>query len=142
MEVMGRGDEDFSLVELHAPGFVTNTCMRTGNASARSNVAVVDAIEDLDVVRVRHRQQIFHGIHRQSNDVSQTRVRPPDNPRRRGVAVRVPGKDIDALSRQARYQNLAVSQVKADGMRRHQLGARSEEHTSELQSLTNLVCRL
>src|SRR5437016_9556477 len=24
----------------------------------------------------------------------------------------------------------------------HKLGARSEEHTSELQSLTNLVCRL
>src|SRR5262249_58551318 len=27
-------------------------------------------------------------------------------------------------------------------MARHHLGARSEEHTSELQSLTNLVCRL
>src|SRR5262249_61189523 len=32
----------------------------------------------------------------------------------------------------------------AGGRERHQLaaGARSEEHTSELQSLTNLVCRL
>src|SRR5438093_10267837 len=30
----------------------------------------------------------------------------------------------------------------AAGVRRRESGARSEEHTSELQSLTNLVCRL
>src|SRR2546430_11506808 len=35
-----------------------------------------------------------------------------------------------------------VARVGAGGERQHQHGGRSEEHTSELQSQSNLVCRL
>src|SRR5262249_60503312 len=40
------------------------------------------------------------------------------------------------------YLRVTVSQQGIDALERLPAGTRSEEHTSELQSLTNLVCRL
>src|SRR5688572_30961258 len=53
---------------------------------------------------------------------------------------RCPGRDADQvefLMKPARVRDSAVAGVDAVGF-----GVRSEEHTSELQSQSNLVCRL
>src|SRR5438270_3388530 len=42
----------------------------------------------------------------------------------------------------AELENLDISRIAGLGITREQLDARSEEHTSELQSQSNLVCRL
>src|SRR2546430_6053201 len=47
-----------------------------------------------------------------------------------------PGRALQATMNQRHHQPIAAEQNALDG------GARSEEHTSELQSQSNLVCRL
>src|SRR5438046_7156990 len=47
------------------------------------------------------------------------------------------GRDDDAAEASVTHE-----QIRAETEPHHGHGARSEEHTSELQSLTNLVCRL
>src|SRR5438046_4027316 len=55
-----------------------------------------------------------------------------------GEARRTPGR-----IRQGFNQCIdRVDDVGAEELRQDQIAVRSEEHTSELQSLTNLVCRL
>src|SRR5690242_21241881 len=61
-----------------------------------------------------------------------------------GVAVRLVGAGIDQAHLDARFlEHLGVVPVRADHADRADIaGRRSEEHTSELQSHVNLVCRL
>src|SRR5262249_61998779 len=66
----------------------------------------------------------------------EARVRPSLRPRARGRPRRV-GHHADARARLARGRG---TDARPPGVRARV--HRSEEHTSELQSLTNLVCRL
>src|SRR2546426_8537279 len=53
------------------------------------------------------------------------------------------GQDVGAARREARYLELAgVAAAGVAAASRIRRGERSEEHTSELQSPCNLVCRL
>src|SRR5437016_8933130 len=54
-----------------------------------------------------------------------------------GVSVKQAQADIDVIASRIREKDKRDASF---GM--HVIGLRSEEHTSELQSLTNLVCRL
>src|SRR5437016_7644875 len=69
-------------------------------------------------------------------------------PRRRGRAVhrqhhqpRPVGGDVPAVPAELRVPCRGL-QTRADAREQRHVFVRSEEHTSELQSLTNLVCRL
>src|SRR2546427_7184336 len=55
-----------------------------------------------------------------------------------GAVKDVLGAEGDAVERTAEYAPRGL----VGGLPRRQPGARSEEHTSELQSQSNLVCRL
>src|SRR5262249_62132170 len=61
----------------------------------------------------------------------QRQIRETPGDRVRAIEVRVNGRNV-----------LIVAQPSRFWLRRSVRHARSEEHTSELQSLTNLVCRL
>src|SRR2546425_7773361 len=77
------------------------------------------------------------------------RLRPGESPRARGVPgtnqpVRRGGKEggLKAAGRPDGKRARRVAALRADGERRGGIAPRSEEHTSELQSLAYLVCRL
>src|SRR5574340_674038 len=53
-------------------------------------------------------------------------------------ALWIPGMDHAGIA----TQNVVEQQLAREGITRHDLGRRSEEHTSELQSPKDLVCRL
>src|SRR2546430_2889147 len=66
----------------------------------------------------------------------------PDRRRGRGRDARHHGDDHVRVSRQDQAIDLAARRGDLDARRRRQQDRRSEEHTSELQSQSNLVCRL
>src|SRR2546430_5958559 len=51
-------------------------------------------------------------------------------------------KELDPFGRRFVVERDAPDEIAAFLLRRHGTGKRSEEHTSELQSQSNLVCRL
>src|SRR2546425_1501903 len=71
------------------------------------------------------------------------RVRRGDEPERFGGALHGRVRARRLLHRPSRAARLSIPQSPDRGQRdRHRSGERSEEHTSELQSLAYLVCRL
>src|SRR2546427_9130136 len=65
----------------------------------------------------------------------------PDHPAQRCFQQRVPGAVVVGRGA-ARYVRLLVDEPVGDTGRTEPGDHRSEEHTSELQSQSNLVCRL
>src|SRR2546430_8291236 len=61
---------------------------------------------------------------------------------RRGPRVRITGPELDDLACQAAADALMAITGKLGQFRGESRFTRSEEHTSELQSQSNLVCRL
>src|SRR5437016_7136918 len=57
-----------------------------------------------------------------------------------GFNLDLAGKRDDVLSSRRRVK--AMQMIRRRPVKENSFGRRSEEHTSELQSLTNLVCRL
>src|SRR5690349_24254977 len=62
--------------------------------------------------------------------------------RRRRLRARPPAPIRGCPCRLRSHQRCAKQTVESPGARRHCRGSRSEEHTSELQSRRDLVCRL
>src|SRR5256885_12253405 len=78
-----------------------------------------------------------------SRSLSSIRAEPDEHLDTDGSRERSPRRDsyTDASRRCARRRSAISGQLRAN-LRRRDPGDRSEEHTSELQSPCNLVCRL
>ena len=109
MKVIGSRQEDSAFVKLHLPGLIGHAGLRSHDAGARRDVAVIGAIENQDVLRIRHRQQISIRIHGQPHQMPEIGLRSHDHAHRRGIAVIVPAKDVDALAGKAGHENLVDS---------------------------------
>src|SRR2546430_13589557 len=79
---------------------------------------------------------LFRSAHEGAEEVGAAVAHQGDHHLRRELpAVPVQGRDLDQAVQDGTLP-------RADGLRQAELVLRSEEHTSELQSQSNLVCRL
>ena len=83
-------------------------------------------------MRIRDSEQISFGIDGESHDVAELGLWSLNHANRRRVSLRIPAKNVNASSREARDQNLPILQVQTDGVRRHQMRVRPLNHAQRM----------